>query len=72
MHYAADLPAAPGSYLLILHVAHPAAIVVGRFGKVAVASGWYLYTGSALGPGGLRGRLRHHLQPAPRPHWHID
>lgn len=67
-----DLPVAPGSYLLILHVAHPAEIVIGRFGKVAVAPGWYLYTGSALGPGGLRGRLHHHLQPARRPYWHID
>ena len=48
----ADWPVSPGSYLLILHVAHSAAIVIGRFGKVTVAPGWYLYTGSALGAGG--------------------
>ena len=28
--------------------------------------------GSALGPGGLAARLRHHLRMAKRPHWHID
>jgi len=32
----------------------------------------YAYVGSALGPGGLRGRLKHHLAAAPRPRWHID
>ncbi|MFN3332972.1 MAG: GIY-YIG nuclease family protein, partial [Caldilinea sp.] len=37
-----------------------------------VAPGWYLYVGSALGSGGLRGRLRHHLRVVRRPHWHID
>jgi Uri superfamily endonuclease len=24
------------------------------------------------GPGGLRARLAHHLEPTARPHWHID
>ncbi|MCK6579853.1 MAG: GIY-YIG nuclease family protein [Anaerolineae bacterium] len=28
--------------------------------------------GSAFGPGGLRGRLAHHLAPVRKPHWHID
>jgi Uri superfamily endonuclease len=32
----------------------------------------YLYVGSALGPGGLRARLKHHLAISPRPHWHAD
>jgi Uri superfamily endonuclease len=34
--------------------------------------GYYVYIGSALGSGGVRGRLGHHMQPAERPHWHID
>ncbi|MAG36302.1 MAG: hypothetical protein CL878_08665 [Dehalococcoidia bacterium] len=34
--------------------------------------GWYAYVGSARGPGGLQARLRHHLRPPTRPHWHID
>lgn len=28
--------------------------------------------GSAFGPGGLRARLRHHLESVAEPHWHID
>jgi Uri superfamily endonuclease len=28
--------------------------------------------GSAFGRGGLQGRLKHHLAPAKKPHWHID
>ncbi|HQY94119.1 GIY-YIG nuclease family protein [Caldilinea sp.] len=56
----------------MLRSAHQAVIPIGRLGAGMVAPGWYLYTGSALGRGGLRGRLQHHLRPAARPHWHID
>ena len=69
---APHLPAAPGSYVLVLAASAPATIAVGRLGEMEVAPGWYLYTGSALGGGGLAGRLRHHLRPVARPHWHID
>ena len=34
--------------------------------------GYYVYLGSALGPGGLRARIAHHQKPSSRPHWHID
>jgi Uri superfamily endonuclease len=34
--------------------------------------GWYLYVGSAFGPGGLRARCLRHLRPLRRRHWHID
>ena len=34
--------------------------------------GFYAYVGSALGPGGLKARVSHHLRPVKRPHWHID
>ncbi|MCS6827698.1 MAG: GIY-YIG nuclease family protein [Caldilinea sp.] len=65
-------PAAQGSYMLLLLSSQRCSLTVGRLGRKVVDSGWYLYVGSALGPGGLRGRLRHHLQPAQRLHWHID
>ncbi len=65
-------PAEPGTYVLLLRVDHAQTLVVGRLGELAVIPGWYCYAGSALGPGGLRGRLRHHLAPVVRPHWHID
>lgn len=37
-----------------------------------LAAGLHGYVGSALGPGGLAARLRHHLAGSPRRHWHID
>jgi Uri superfamily endonuclease len=47
-------------------------LAIGRLGTFAFQAGWYAYVGSAFGSGGLHGRLRHHLTPASRPHWHID
>ncbi|MFO7633186.1 MAG: GIY-YIG nuclease family protein, partial [Caldilinea sp.] len=66
------LPSVGGSYVLLLKASYSASLTVGRLGTVTVAPGWYLYVGSALGPGGLRGRLHHHMRPLQRPHWHID
>ena len=65
-------PSLPGAYLLVLAAAQAATIRVGRLGQLDVTPGCYLYAGSALGAGGLRGRLRHHLHAAARPHWHVD
>lgn len=66
------IPRAGGTYALLLHLADAAAITIGRLGTFAFSAGWYVYVGSAFGPGGLAGRLSHHLHPAPKPHWHID
>lgn len=46
-------------------------IHVGKLGSLLLQPGFYLYI-SAHGPGGLHGRLAHHLEPTGRPHWHID
>jgi Uri superfamily endonuclease len=62
----------PGSYALVLSSAKAATIQVGKLGSLQLQPGFYVYVGSARGPGGLRARLTHHLQPAVRPHWHID
>lgn len=69
---AVPVPARPGTYALLLNVARRQRITVGRLGALAAAQGFYLYTGSAFGPGGLRARLRHHLGTPHRLHWHID
>jgi Uri superfamily endonuclease len=66
------LPSGRGSYIVWLHLAAPARMVVGRLGARDFAAGHYAYAGSARGPGGLATRLRHHLGIAPRPHWHLD
>jgi HEAT repeat protein/Uri superfamily endonuclease len=50
-------------------------IVVGRLGEIEFPPGWYLYVGSAMGPGGLQARLARHrerLGSTKRAHWHVD
>jgi len=63
---------AHGTYILILRLASPAKLTIGRLGSFPFAAGWYAYVGSAFGAGGLRGRLKHHLSSQHRMHWHID
>ena len=50
------------------------ALQVGWIGTVHLRPGYYVSVGSALGPGGLSGRVNRHLRPTEekRPHWHID
>ncbi len=62
----------PGTYALLLASAADQLIRVGRFGNLRLQPGYYVYVGSALGSGGVRARLSHHMRPAERPHWHID
>ena len=66
------LPASPGTYVLVMTLAQPHQITVGRLGLVNLPSGNLLYVGSAHGPGGLRARVSRHLRSDKRPHWHID
>lgn len=61
---------APGTYLLLIRVDQATQLDVGRLGRIAFPSGWYVYVGSALG--GLGARLRRHVRQAKRPHWHVD
>ncbi len=68
----ASLPAEPGTYALLIRVAAPLRIQPGRLGSVTLDTGWAVYVGSALGPGGLRARVGRHLRQEKRPHWHID
>ncbi len=62
----------PGTYALILRSSNQRSLVIGRLGVLSLRSGYYIYIGSAFGPGGLRARLKHHRQRAVRPHWHVD
>ncbi|MEE4113311.1 MAG: GIY-YIG nuclease family protein [Desulfobacteraceae bacterium] len=61
-----------GTYALIFRCSVPFQAVVGKLGPVFLSSGYWIYVGSAFGPGGLRSRLSHHLKPSRRPHWHLD
>ncbi len=68
----ASLPALGGSYILIFRLTDKVEAVVGRLGSVTFNPAVYYYCGSALGRGGLRGRLSHHLKYPQKPHWHVD
>lgn len=68
----AVFPAAHGDYVLWLALGESMPLVIGRLGAFDFPAGMYAYVGSARGPGGLAGRLKHHLTPVQRPHWHID
>jgi len=45
---------------------------IGKLGTMNIVPGFYVYVGSAFGPGGLRARIAHHLKTTIKPHWHID
>ena len=66
------LNSTPGTYALILTLEAPTELQIGCLGRIKFGSPFYLYFGSAFGPGGLEARIKHHLQPARHAHWHID
>ena len=59
-----------GTYALVIALGVGLRLRAGRLGIHSLTSGYYVYTGSALG--GLSGRLRYHLKLEKRLHWHID
>jgi Uri superfamily endonuclease len=67
-----DLPVRTGIYALILELSESRKLEIGRLGAFNFPAGFYVYLGSARGPGGLRGRLRRHLRGDGKCHWHID
>jgi Uri superfamily endonuclease len=61
-----------GNYVLLLALPIDTELTIGKLGTFQFPAGWYAYVGSAFGSGGLVGRLKYHLSPVERPHWHID
>lgn len=66
------LPAESGTYILLLESGQYSDVAIGRFATLALQPGWYLYVGSAFGPGGLRARVGRHLRRHKSSRWHID
>lgn len=65
----------PGIYTLVLWLDRAREIEVGSLGIVQFEEGYYCYTGSARGPGGLNRVERHKrvlLGGSPVRQWHID
>lgn len=61
-----------GSYALLLYAPRAASVTAGSLGNLQLQPGYYLYCGSAFGPGGVRARTAHHRKISKRPHWHLD
>lgn len=66
------LPDARGAYALFMTVLAPVRLTIGALGAADFPAGLYVYSGSALGPGGIRARLGRHLRGDGKIHWHID
>lgn len=62
----------PGTYALILRACSAAQIGVGRWGTLDVRPGYYIYVGSAFGPGGVSARIQRHCRQNKKLKWHID
>ncbi len=65
-----------GAYLLVLRLEKPQTLKVGSLGELSFKPGYYVYVGSAMGAGGVEGRVRRHLKFTSRtngkPKWHVD
>jgi len=59
-----------GTYALVIVHEREATIAVGKLGRFAFPSGYYIYVGSARG--GLPQRVRRHLKSEKTLRWHID
>jgi len=66
------MQAQPGTYALVMRCSSDQQVEVGKLGSLRLQSGFYVYVGSAFGPGGLKARIAHHVKISERPHWHID
>jgi len=62
----------PGTYALISQSHSNETIQIGRWRLLDLQPGYYIYVGSAFGPGGVQARLSRHLRTDKRKHWHID
>ena len=64
----------PGSYVLVMQCSVETSVQVGRLGVLNTTPGFYLYVGSALGPGGIPARVNRHLRwkMPDQLKWHVD
>lgn len=61
-----------GTYALLLQLSRPAHIQIGKLGAFDFPRGYFVYTGSAHGAGGLGARVTRHWNMAKCLHWHVD
>jgi Uri superfamily endonuclease len=61
-----------GTYALILRSQTDAIVEIGLWRQIKLKSGYYVYIGSAFGPGGVQARVLRHYRKKKSSHWHID
>ncbi len=61
-----------GTYAVVLRADAVQAISVGSLGEFRLNPGYFIYVGSAFGPGGVQARVNRHHRRRKRRHWHID
>jgi Uri superfamily endonuclease len=66
------IPDKPGSYIIVGELLNEACMNSGPFCGQLLPSGYYLYAGSAFGPGGLRARIGRHIKRGTKKFWHFD
>jgi Uri superfamily endonuclease len=66
------LKSKPGTYALVLRSPRSVCAQIGRWSRLDIRPGYYIYVGSAFGPGGVLARVSRHCRGAKSKHWHID
>jgi len=61
-----------GTYIVVLRSHQAKTIQIGKLASFDIKKGYYVYIGSAFGPGGVIARLKHHAKVSKKPHWHLD
>lgn len=61
-----------GTYAVVFRSTESDQVEIGRWGYLNLKPGFYVYVGSAFGPGGVRARVARHLRRSKRLHWHVD
>jgi Uri superfamily endonuclease len=67
-----ELTNEPGTYALVSAADDTQDVPIGKLGTLLVEPGFYVYLGSAFGPGGLAARVTRHLRRDKVQRWHID
>lgn len=62
----------PGTYALVSFCQRKKPVKVGHWGELEARRGYYVYIGSAFGPGGVRARVSRHCREDKPKRWHID
>lgn len=67
-----EMQAETGTYALVLESRSWQKVQIGRWREIEIQPGYYVYIGSAFGPGGVQARVARHFRTDKKQHWHID